>query len=246
MFYEDLRVFISKAKSRLLSYPYYLGGLFILKMLEARCRIRNGDLFDVPFLYQGPRIYKTISPTQIIQEIRGLYDIIKALQPRYVCEIGTDKGGTFYLWCKSSSDDAVLVSIDLPSRKRYSPARRRLYRHFGKSKRQALHFIASDSHQPATLELVRRAVGEHPLDFLFIDGDHTYEGSRQDYEMYAPLVRPGGLIAFHDIATERADCGVPRLWEEIKRGYPGYREIIYGERGPLGCGIGLIWKDGRG
>jgi len=38
-----------------------------------------------------------------------------------------------------------------------------------------------------------------PLDFLFIDGDHTYEGVKRDFEMYSPLVRNGGIIAFHDI-----------------------------------------------
>jgi len=36
-------------------------------------------------------------------------------------------------------------------------------------------------------------------DFLFIDGDHTYEGVEGDFEMYSPLVRRGGIIAFHDI-----------------------------------------------
>ena len=34
------------------------------------------------------------------------------------------------------------------------------------------------------------------LDLLFIDGDHSYEGVRQDYKMYSKLVRDGGLIAF--------------------------------------------------
>ena len=38
-------------------------------------------------------------------------------------------------------------------------------------------------------------------DFLFIDGDHT--GVGRDYEMYRDLVRPGGLIAFHDIVADQ-------------------------------------------
>jgi hypothetical protein len=45
--------------------------------------------------------------------------------------------------------------------------------------------------------------------------------------MYAPLVRSGGMIAFHDIATyQRAsDCEVEKFWSEVKQKYR-HREII--------------------
>jgi predicted O-methyltransferase YrrM len=43
------------------------------------------------------------------------------------------------------------------------------------------------------------AQGSVPVDLIFIDGDHSYEGVKQDFEIYAPLVRSDGLIAFHDI-----------------------------------------------
>jgi hypothetical protein len=48
---------------------------------------------------------------------------------------------------------------------------------------------------------------------LFIDGDHTYEGVRRDFEMYSPLVRKGGIIAFHDIypGPEESVGGVPKF-----------------------------------
>jgi len=48
---------------------------------------------------------------------------------------------------------------------------------------------------------------------LFPDGDHSYEGVKRDFEMYSPLVRPGGIIAFHD--TVFMD-GVRRFWAELK------------------------------
>jgi hypothetical protein len=37
-----------------------------------------------------------------------------------------------------------------------------------------------------------------PIDLLFIDGSHVYEDVRRDYEDWAPKVRAGGCIAFHD------------------------------------------------
>ncbi len=36
------------------------------------------------------------------------------------------------------------------------------------------------------------------IEFLWIDGDHSYEGAKMDFDFYSPLVVDGGLIAFHD------------------------------------------------
>ncbi|MEO0196406.1 MAG: class I SAM-dependent methyltransferase [candidate division WOR-3 bacterium] len=45
-------------------------------------------------------------------------------------------------------------------------------------------------------------LGNSKLDFLFIEGNHSYEGVKMDFEMYFPLVRKGGIIAFHDIVKD--------------------------------------------
>lgn len=47
----------------------------------------------------------------------------------------------------------------------------------------------------------------HPIELLWVDGDHSYEGAMADFELYAPHVVEGGIIAFHD-ATQDA---VPRV-----------------------------------
>jgi len=83
---------------------------------------------------------------------------------------------------------------------------------------------------------------EGPIDLLFIDGDHSYQGVKSDFEMYSPLVRDSGIVAFHDIAHARSDYGVKLFWNEIKNGYK-YREIINsGASADQALGIGLLWK----
>jgi predicted O-methyltransferase YrrM len=66
--------------------------------------------------------------------------------------------------------------------------------------KQTVHAVHGDSHEAEMLHRLCGALDHRPIDLLFIDGDHTYDGVRSDYSMYSPLVRRGGLIAFHDIA----------------------------------------------
>lgn len=68
-----------------------------------------------------------------------------------------------------------------------------------------------------------------PIDLLFIDGDHSYEGVKRDWDLFVPHVRDFGIVIFHDTLWElkpdpswsRADMGVPRFVEELRQqGFP--------------------------
>jgi predicted O-methyltransferase YrrM len=58
-----------------------------------------------------------------------------------------------------------------------------------------------------------------PLDFLFIDGDHSEQGCRQDFDDWETHVQPGGIILFHDA---RCDCGAEQPW----MGAPGSTAVV--------------------
>ena len=87
-------------------------------------------------------------------------------------------------------------------------------------------------------------LGGHSVDFLFVDGDHEYEGVRKDCNLYGPLVRPGGLIAFHDIVPgdEELVGGVPRFWEEFKRSHETIELVESWDQ--RAYGIGVVRVDG--
>lgn len=97
--------------------------------------------------------------------------------------------------------------------------------------------ITGDSHAP---EIIARAQERGPFDLVFIDGDHTYAGVKQDAEAYGAMVRPGGLIAFHDV---NAVYGPPhfievrRFWDEYRRYFDSIMEIC---AGPNSWGIGVV------
>jgi predicted O-methyltransferase YrrM len=177
---------------------------------------------------------------QKLPELGAVLHIVEELRPRAVLEIGTQAGGTLYCWCKLADPAARIVSVDLPGGEYgggYTPERAEEMRLLFPSNGQALHLIQADSHSPDTLAQVRSLVGS--LDFLFIDGDHTYEGVKRDFEMYASLVRPGGVIALHDICKSASpDSKVDVLWREIKERYRHQEFVVP----PAGWGgMGVLW-----
>jgi predicted O-methyltransferase YrrM len=179
------------------------------------------------------------APIQIESEIiEALYEIQK-LKPKYIVEVGTAGGGTLLLWSRVAHPEATIVTIDLPGGDfggGSSQLRVPLFRKLPLPG-QTLHIIRGNSQIQETVDLTRSFLTNKPADFLFIDADHTAKGVRTDYGLYSPLVRKGGIIAFHDIGITRPEYGVRALWMELKEKHET-REI-FGK--PLTYGIGLLY-----
>jgi len=158
-------------------------------------------------------------------------------------EIGTANGGTLFLFTMVASSDARIISIDLPGGRfggGYPEWRIPLYESFA-IHNQRMYLIRGDSHANSTLKKVKEILDEQGLSFLFIDGDHTYEGVKKDFEMYSNLVGEGGVIAFHDIVPGPHESvgGVPSFWNEIKHQFH-YVELVKDWK-QCGFGIGVIF-----
>ncbi len=210
------------------------------KLISAQARLA------VPFAYKGKGFFKSIEPRQNPIEIEELYKIICNLSPSQILEIGTARGGTLYLWTQAASDNALIVSVDLPGGKfgaAYPLCRVSFYHSFAKQK-QKLFLLRKDSHDTQTIKEVIDLYRGHPIDFAFIDGDHTYEGVKSDFLNYGHLVRPGGIIAFHDILPrpEFPDIQVYKFWQEIKQNFNS-KDLIGDERSGRKVGIGLIFVE---
>ncbi|NJE12854.1 class I SAM-dependent methyltransferase [Thermococcus sp. LS2] len=231
---HDFVKFKLKEKYHRLIIPYAIWKIKNIKFRSVE------ELVDFSFNW----LHGLIRPMQVREEIIELLKILSERKPKVVLEIGTANGGTLFLFSRVVPEDATLISVDLPGGRfggGYPNWKVPLYKAFALPT-QDIHLIRANSHDPETLETIEEILNGRKVDFLFIDGDHSYEGVKADFEMYSPLVADGGIIAFHDIVPGPQENvgGVPKFWKEIKNKYP-YQEIVKDWNQEWG-GIGIIFK----
>jgi cephalosporin hydroxylase len=179
--------------------------------------------------------YMRVKTLQIPSEITRLAEAVADIEPRIILEIGTASGGTALIWSflaheRVISCDLIDMTYQEPLFSRFPPP--------GSSCRVTL--LSGNSHDPAFKDRIERDLGGKSVDFLFIDGDHTEAGVTADYEDYRGLVRPGGLIAFHDILENQPlpTNQVFQLWKRLKVLAPTEEFVTEGNHS--GFGIGLL------
>ncbi len=186
-------------------------------------------------IHFGGRGYFHVMAVQKPSEITALAQAVAVLQPKIILEIGTFWGGTLLLWANLASER--VISCDLKSRR----VQGLLYRSFPPpSSSCTVTLLSGNSHEPAFRARVGRELRGRQVDFLFIDGDHSERGVEADYRDYHDLVRPGGIIAFHDIVEKQPfpETQVHHFWKRLKR--EATAEEFINDPQQCGFGIGVI------
>lgn len=203
-------------------YPSLRGEIIIRKStVETSSNIIDTRLLSVKSYKRAMRSY-----------VFTLYEIVFESRPEKMLEIGVMRGQSTkaILLAMARNKFGQLTSIDRKDRKI-------IFTRNGDftDLEHMWNPIVGSSHDN---NILKQATDNGPYDLLFIDGDHTYEGVKQDFEFYTPLVKPGGLILMHDICNR--NTGVPKFWEEIKLQKIG---LNYGRAGQgVIPGMGIIQK----
>jgi hypothetical protein len=153
------------------------------------------------------------------------YDLVRNLRPRRLVELGVCLGTSFFAFCQAVKDgglDTELVAVDTwegdEHTGRYGPGYLEQFNGVWRNRFPGL--AVRQVQRP--FDEARTEVADASVDILHLDGCHTYEAARHDYETWSGSVRRGGVILFHDIAVRDTDrgFGVYELWDELKARFP--------------------------
>ena len=183
--------------------------------------------------------------SQNLQEFENLLTEFSNLDVNCFIEIGSLYGWTLQHFIHYANEGSTAISIDLPVRRFVGPGDWRVQKQehnyknvwpvWAKQKKCKLYLIPDESQKVETQQMVSDILKGRSIDFLFIDGNHTYNGVKMDFEIYSKLVRPGGIIAFHDIG-ENEEGGVYNLWQELKAKYK-HKEFLLETNKEKGIGV---------
>jgi predicted O-methyltransferase YrrM len=191
----------------------------------AERRLRNVEAWpeslsgfeDLAFLFTTGELNHGVASLSF-DEAAHLFRVARSLGPATIVEIGRFKGGSTLVFATAKHPDATLWSFDL--------AGERARGIDGEEVDQEIASTLARYGRDAGVHLVRAdsRSADHPdggCDLVFVDGDHSYEGVRADYEHWRAAVRLGGHLLFHDAAQpERyaaVSPGVTRVVDEIER-----------------------------
>lgn len=184
--------------------------------------------------------FKIISPW--IDHVPFGYDIVEAIKPKLIVELGTHHGLSFYTFCQSLIDnhlDSIAYAVDTWEGEKhageYDDSVYAKVADFCRENFPGCSYLMRMLFQDAVLHF-----SDESIDLLHIDGLHTYDAVLDDFNSWFPKVRPGGIVLFHDIVARRSDFGVWRFWDELSS---GSHETYHFNHS---FGLGVLRKKGDG
>jgi predicted O-methyltransferase YrrM len=135
-------------------------------------------------------------------------------------EIGTWHGVTTVVLTRAMSAEGTLYAVDPyeVGRLGFSMPRAIARREVGRGQGARVEWIRTTG--DAAARLIKPEV-----DFVFIDGMHTYEGLQADWQAWRTMVRKGGIIALHDSAGSAASAGSAKYTRDVISKDPDFETV---------------------
>ena len=172
---------------------------------------------DLAFLFSSNQLNHGVASLQI-DEAALLYRLARNATSGPFVELGRFKGGSTFTVAAALPDGVELWSYDLHVALRPDMPGERLDAEL----RDALaRFDLTDNVHLVVADSRKVEPPSQEIELIFIDGDHSYEGARADFDRWSALVRPGGHILFHDAVDSggygNVYPGVSRVVAEVER-----------------------------
>lgn len=151
------------------------------------------------------------------------YDLVANIKPNLIVELGTHKGNSLFSFAQAVKDlnlGTELHAIDTwEGDKQAGYYGEEIYNKFLKIKDKYYKNVSIIPQKMLFDEAIEK-FDDNSIDILHIDGLHTYEAVKHDFETWLPKVKKGtGIILFHDVCEKSDDFGVYKLWDELQKKY---------------------------
>ena len=167
-----------------------------------------------------------------VEHLPFAFWIISVLRPKVFVELGTHYGDSYFAFCQALKELNVMTSS-------YAIDTWQGDEHAGIYGPELLHSVRKyhDSEYASFSRLIQTTFDQavfyfqdKSIDLLHIDGLHTYEAVKHDFETWLPKMSQSGIVLFHDTNVREGNFGVWRFWGEIREKYPNH-EFIHGHGG---------------
>jgi hypothetical protein len=150
--------------------------------------------------------------------------LIAAARPATLVELGTHAGVSYAAFCQAVLAEALDTrchAVDTwqgdAHAGRYESA---VWEEF--SRFHAARYAGFSTLHRCRFDDALAEFADGTVDILHIDGFHSYEAVRHDFETWLPKLSPRAVVLLHDIAERQAGFGVWQFWEEVSARYPSF------------------------
>jgi glycosyltransferase involved in cell wall biosynthesis len=173
--------------------------------------------FLVQFLAPATAKIESFTPTSWGGHIPFLFCLIACLRPRVYAELGSHYGASYFAACQAmqlNKPSGQAIAIDLWKGDEHAGF-------YGESVFRDFQYILRTKYSDVgeylrmSFDDASRVFANQSVDLLHIDGLHTYEAVKNDYETWRSKVTNNGVIIFHDTNVFDRGFGVGKLWKEI-------------------------------
>jgi hypothetical protein len=195
--------------------------------------VRTFNLLDYNIAFCMPRRLTDVDGWHL--HIPFAFVITAMLKPKKFVELGTHKGDSYCAFCQAV-DAFALNTVCYAVDSWQGDEQTGFYGGEVLEELRAYHDFIYGGFSSLTKCLFDDALdyfSEGSIDLLHIDGQHTYDLVRHDFESWLPKMSTRGIVLFHDTNVREQEFGVWRLWDEISRQYPSF-EFKFGN------GLGVL------
>jgi hypothetical protein len=164
--------------------------------------------------------------------------VIAMTRPRTLVELGTHWGDSYCAFCQAVAELKLETRCHAVDTWR-GDAHTGAYPDVIYNELKAFHdpaYGAFSTLLRATFDEAAPQFADGGVDLLHIDGLHTYDAVKHDFETWKPKLSPRGVVLFHDTAMKHGDFGVWKLWDELKGLYPSFDFVHEAGLGILAVG----------